>query len=139
MERPQPLEICGAASLDDAYADVVSWVHRDADEGIRCGCAAYCSLRRSRWHHDRQVMRAYRLITTVLPQDFFQSGVKTYQDMSEYMEEVGVHLVGRPWVDCLINPSLLALQLLHTQRNNDFPLHHVSLETMMPYYFAAST
>ena len=53
MERPLPLEISGAASRNDAYADVVSWVHRDADEGIRCGCAAHGSLRRSRWHHHR--------------------------------------------------------------------------------------
>ena len=30
--------------------------------------------------------RAYRLITTVLLQDFFQSGAKTYQELSEYME-----------------------------------------------------
>ena len=139
MERPLPLEICGAASRDDAYADVVFWVHRDGDEGIICGCAAHCSLRRSRWHHDRQVMRAYRLITTVLLHDFFQSGAKTYQDLSEYMEAVGVHLVGRLWVDCLIKPSLLALQLLHAQRNGDFLLQHVSLETMMPYYVAACT
>ena len=41
MERPLPHEISGVASQDD----VVSWVHRDADEGIRRGCAAHCSLR----------------------------------------------------------------------------------------------
>ena len=39
MERPLPLEISGVASQDDAYAYVVSWVNRDADEGIRRGCA----------------------------------------------------------------------------------------------------
>ena len=49
------LDIAGVASRNDAYADVVSWVHRDADEGIMCGYAAHCSLRRSRWHHHRQM------------------------------------------------------------------------------------
>ena len=84
-------------------------------------------------------MRAYRLIATVLLQDFFQSGANTYQDLSEYMEAVGVHLVGRLWVHILIKPSLLALLLLHAQRNGDFLLQHVNLETMIPYYFEAST
>ena len=47
LEWPLPLYIFGAASRNDAYADVVSCVHRDDDEGIRCGCPAHCSLRRS--------------------------------------------------------------------------------------------
>ena len=142
MERPLPLEISGAASRNDAYADIVSWVHRDADEGIRCGCAAHGSLRRSRsgiitgksWTN---ALRAYHLITTVLLQDFFQSGAKTYQELSEYLEAVREHPVGRLWVDCLIMPTLLALQLLLAQRDGDFLLQQVSLEAMMPYFFAA--
>ncbi len=56
MERPLPLEISGATSPNVSYADVVSWVHRDGDEGIRCGCATHCKLRRIRWHNHRQVM-----------------------------------------------------------------------------------
>ena len=62
-------------------------------------------------------LRAYRLITTVLLQDFFQSGAKTYQELSEYLEAVRDHSVGRLWVDCLIKPTLLALQLLRAQRD----------------------
>ena len=83
------------------------------------------------------VLRAYRLITTVLLQDFFQSGTKTYQERSEYLEALREHPVGRLWVQCLIKPILLALQLLHAQRDVDFPLQQVSLEAMMPYFFAA--
>ena len=48
MERLLLLDIAGVAPRNDAYADVVSWVHRDADEGIMCGYAAHCSLRGSR-------------------------------------------------------------------------------------------
>ena len=78
-----------------------------------------------------------RLITTVLLHDFFQSGAKTYQELSEYLEAVREHPVGRLWVDCLIKPTLLALQLLRAQRDGGFLLQQVSLEAMMPYFFAA--
>ena len=77
-------------------------------------------------------LRAYRLITTVLLQDFFQSGAKTNQELSEYLEAVRDHPVGRLLVDCLIKPTLLALQLLRAQRDGDFLLQQVSLEARMP-------
>ena len=77
-------------------------------------------------------MRAYRLITTVLLQDFFQGAAKTYQELSENLEAASEHPVGRLWVDCLIKPTLLALQLLHAQRDGDFLLQHVSLEATTP-------
>ena len=73
----------------------------------------------------------------MLLQDFFQSGAKTYQELSEYLEAVREHPVGRLWVDCPIKPTLLALQLLHAQRDGDFLLQQVSLEAMMPYFFEA--
>ena len=75
-------------------------------------------------------LRAYRLITKVLPHDFFQSGAKTYQQ-SECMEAFR-ETVGRLWVDCMIKSTLLALQLLHAQRDSDFLLQQVSLDVMMP-------
>ena len=82
-------------------------------------------------------LRACRLITTVLLQDVFQSGDKTHQELSEHLEAVREHPVGRLCVDCLIKPTLLALQLLRAQRDGDFLLQQVSLEAMMPYFFVA--
>ena len=76
--------------------------------------------------------RAYRLVTTVLLQDLFQSGAKTYRQLSEYLAAVRDHPVGRLWVDCPIKPTLLALQLLRAQRDGDFLLQQVSLEARMP-------
>ena len=38
-------------------------------------------------------LRGYRLISTVLLQDFFQSGTKTFQELSEYLEAVIEHPV----------------------------------------------
>ena len=40
-------------------------------------------------------------------------------------------------MDCLVKPSLLALRLLHAHRDGDFLLQKVSLEAMIPYFFAA--
>ena len=40
-------------------------------------------------------------------------------------------------MDCLIKPTLLALQLLRAQRDGDFLLQQGSLEAMMPYFLAA--
>ena len=56
-------------------------------------------------------LRAYRLITTAMFQDFFQRGAKTYQELSEYSEAAREHPVGRLWVDCLIKPSRLPFQV----------------------------
>ena len=66
------------------------------------------------------VLHACHIITTALLQDFFQSGAKTYQELSEYKAAVREHPFERLWVDCLIKPSLLALRLLHAHRDGDF-------------------
>ena len=58
-------------------------------------------------------LRACHLITTVLLQDFFQRGTKTYKELREYKEAVREHPFERVWVYCPIKPSLLALRLLH--------------------------
>ena len=82
-------------------------------------------------------LQAYRLITTLLFHEFFQSGTKTYQELSEYLEAVREHPVVTLRVDCLITPTLLTLQLLHAQSDGDFLLQQLSLRAMVPYFFAA--
>ena len=112
MERPLPLEISGAASWNDAYADVASCVHWDADDGTTCGCAAHSSLRRSRWHHHRQVIDS---CTACLPShhDCAAPGfLPEWRQDVPGAERVRAHPVVRLWVDCLIKPNILALQLL---------------------------
>ncbi|KAL8573957.1 hypothetical protein ACOMHN_029404 [Nucella lapillus] len=82
-------------------------------------------------------LRAYRLVTTVLLQSFFQTGAKTYHELNEYLETTRQHPTGRLWVDCMIKPTLLALQFLRAERDGDFLLQQISLKAMMPYFFAA--
>ena len=74
------LDIAGVASRNDAYADVVSWVHRDADEGIESLASSQSSGLMHYVH--------CHLITTVLLHDFFQSGINMYQELREYKEAV---------------------------------------------------
>ena len=71
-------------------------------------------------------LRACHLIVTVLLQDVFQSGAKTYQELREYKEAVREHPVERLWMDCLIKPSRLALRLLHAHRYGDVLLQKAS-------------
>ena len=54
-------------------------------------------------------LRACHLITTVLLQDFFQSGTKTYQELRDYKEAVREHLFERLWVYCLIKAQSSSL------------------------------
>ncbi|KAL8597460.1 hypothetical protein ACOMHN_050958 [Nucella lapillus] len=82
-------------------------------------------------------LRAYRLVTTVLLQSFFQTGAKTYHELNEYLETTRQLPTGRLWVDCMIKPTLLALQFLRAERDGDFLLQQISLKAMMPYFFAA--
>ena len=50
-------------------------------------------------------LRASHLITTVLLQDLFQSGTKTYQELREYKEAVREHPFDRLWVYVLPNQA----------------------------------
>ena len=67
-------------------------------------------------------LRACHLITTVLLQEFSQSGATTYQELREYKESVREHPFENLWVDCLIKPSLLALRFLHARIEGYFLL-----------------
>ena len=93
------MEISGAASRDNAYTNVVSWVHRDLMKASGVDVLLTASfgglagiITGKSWPN---ALRAYRLITTVLLQDFCQSGAKTYQELSEYLEAGRDHQIGR--------------------------------------------
>ena len=55
----------------------------------------------------------------------------------EYLEIARQHQTGRLWVDCLIKPNLITLQLLRAEMEGDFLLQQVCLKTMMLYFFGA--
>ena len=71
-------------------------------------------------------LRAYRFITTVLLLDFSQSGANMYQELSDYTWWL--------WVECLFNPTLLALQLLRGDEPHFLAAGHVNYACYMTWY-----
>lgn len=84
-----------------------------------------------------RAMRAFRMVSTALLSFFLATGLKTFQDLSDYLERCRQHPTDRHWVDNLIKPTLLVHQLLRSEREGDFLLQQLTLERMLPYFFAA--
>ena len=51
------------------------------------------------------------------------------------METAREHPIERPWVDCLVTPTVLSLMFLRGELNGDFILQHHCLKAMLPYLF----
>ena len=83
-----------------------------------------------------RAMRAFRMVSTALLMSFFTTGPKTFQ-LCNYLESCRQHPTGKHWVDNLIKPTLLVHQLLRSDREADFLLQQLTLERMLPYFFAA--
>jgi hypothetical protein len=82
-------------------------------------------------------MRAFRMVSTALLRNLLAVGPKTFQELDDYLESCRQHPTGRHWVDNLIKPTLLIHQLLRSERVGDFVLQQLTLERMLPYFFAA--
>ena len=82
-------------------------------------------------------LRAYRMLVTVVLQDFLKDGPQTDAALSEYLDKACEHPTGRLWVNCLIRPTFITLQFLRAEREGDFLLQQYCLKQMVPYFFAA--
>ena len=78
-------------------------------------------------------MRAFRMVSTAILMPFLTTGPKTFQELCSYLETCSQHPNGKHWVDNMIKPTLLLHQLLCGDREADF----MTLERMLPYFFAA--
>ena len=61
-------------------------------------------------------MSAFRMVSSILLQCFLQTGFKTWEEICEYLVRARLYPTGRHWVDNLIIPTLLAHQLLRSER-----------------------
>ena len=84
-----------------------------------------------------RAMRAYRMVTCALLQEFLSTGAKTFEELSQYLEDNRSHPTGRLWVDNLIVPTLIVHQFLRSEREGDWYLQQLCLQRMLPYFFAA--
>ena len=84
-----------------------------------------------------RLMRAFRVVSTAILMTFLTIGHKTLQQLCSYLETCSQHPTGKHWVDNMIKPTLLVHQLLRAEREADFMLQQLTLERMLPYFFAA--
>ncbi len=84
-----------------------------------------------------RAMRAFRMVSVELLQHFLQGGVKTFDEITAYIEEVRQHPTARHWVDNLVKPTLLAHQFLRAEREGDWLFQQLCLERMLAYFFSA--
>ena len=73
-----------------------------------------------------RAMRAFRMTCEAMLSYFFSTGVKTVEELQEYLKSSTSHQTGRHWVDNLIRPTLLVHHLLHAEPEGDFLLQMAS-------------
>ncbi len=84
-----------------------------------------------------RAMRAFRMTCEAILSDFFSTGVKTVEELQDYLERSASHPTGRHWVDNFIRPTLLVHHLLRAEREGDFVLQLAAIEYLLPYFFAS--
>lgn len=84
-----------------------------------------------------RAMRAFRMVSAAVLQNFLDDGTKTFDEIAAYVEKARQHPTGKLWVDCLVKPTLLAHQFLRAEREEDRLFQQLCLEQMLPYFFVA--
>ncbi len=84
-----------------------------------------------------QALRAYRMLTGALLQDFLSEGQQSYEDIQTYLEQASKHPTGKLWVNCLIKPTLIAHRFIRAEREGNLLLREKCIEEMIPYFFSA--
>ena len=84
-----------------------------------------------------QSMRAFRMVSSALLNDFLSSGPKSWDEVNEYLIKCSEHPTGKLWVQNLIKPTLLIHQLMRAEREGDMHLQESSIEGLLPYFIAA--
>ena len=82
-------------------------------------------------------MRAFRIVSTSLLQNFLRTGANTYEDISAYMEEARKHPTGRYWVDNFLKPRVLTHQFIRAEIGGNWLFQQLCLERMLPYLLSA--
>ena len=82
-------------------------------------------------------LRAFRMVSSILLQSFLKIGFKTWEEICEYPERARLYPTGRHWVGNLITPTLLAHQLIRSEREGDWLLQQLCNKHLLPYFFMA--
>ena len=84
-----------------------------------------------------QALRAYRMLTAALLDNFLNDGPKTSEEIEDYLETDQQYPTRKLWINCLIKPTFIAHRFLRAEREGDLLLREKCLRDMLPYFFAA--
>lgn len=82
-------------------------------------------------------MQSFRGVAAALIKRFLSDGVKTFEDIEQYLDTARLHPTGRHWVDNFLLPTLLIHQFERAEREGDIDLKLMTLKRMMKYFFLA--
>ena len=86
-----------------------------------------------------KAMRGLRMVVVALIKNAISEGT-TANEIEVYLNRVRAgSLIGCLWVDCLIQPVLIAHLFVRAERQADWHLHLYCLRRMLPYFFVAFT
>ena len=85
-----------------------------------------------------RALRVFRMVSSILRQSFPQIGFEAWEEICEYLERAQLHPTGRQWVYNLITPTLLAHQLIRSEREREIIGFYCSSATS-GYYLTFSS
>ena len=92
---------------------ILHWLHCKADEEFRTRVRG-CSIRRTDWYYKGNItitgifnwksllvkaMRAFRGVSAALLKRFLSTGLKTFEQIEQYLDIACLHPTGRHWVN----------------------------------------
>ena len=84
-----------------------------------------------------KAMRGLRMVVVALIKNAISEGT-TANEIEVYLNRVRAgSLIGRLWVDCLVQPVLIPHLFVRAERQADWLLHLYCLRRMLPYFFVA--
>ena len=92
---------------------ILHWLHCKADEEFRARSVRGCSIRRTGWYYKGNItitgifnwkslvkaMRAFRGVSAALLKRFLSTGLKTFEQIEQYLDIACLHPTGRHWVN----------------------------------------
>ena len=103
-DKFQQSHLCGIVDMGCA---------RPSDSLWCCLCGSSIMGHVKPWVH---ALLEFRMVSPILLQSFLQTGFKTWEEICEYLERSRLYPNGRHRLDNIITPTLLAHQLLRSER-----------------------
>ncbi len=86
-----------------------------------------------------KAMLSFQGVSAVLLKWYLSTGLKTFEQTQQYLDNVHFHPTGQHWVNNLLTPTLLVHQFEHAEkeREGNIYLKQQTMEHMIKYFFLA--